>query len=89
MNADFQDLKKGNTLAIITGVFEECAYKGRTCRLRRVCKGGFQTRPYLHAQLIVSSGLKDTIFLYVYSLSQAFAEIPPFPPFEKGGRGGI
>jgi hypothetical protein len=31
---------------------------------------------------------KAAIFLYISLLRRAFAEIPPFPPFEKGGRRG-
>jgi hypothetical protein len=31
---------------------------------------------------------KAALFLYLSFLSKAFAEIPPFPPFEKGGRRG-
>jgi hypothetical protein len=31
---------------------------------------------------------KAAIFLYISVLSKASAEIPPFPPFEKGGRRG-
>jgi len=32
---------------------------------------------------------KVTLFLYISFLTKASAEIPPFPPFKKGGRGGI
>jgi hypothetical protein len=31
---------------------------------------------------------KAALFLYLSILSKAPAEIPPFPPFEKGGRRG-
>ena len=29
------------------------------------------------------------MFLNIFLLSKAFAEIPPFPPLKKGGGGGI
>jgi len=32
---------------------------------------------------------KATILLYISFLSKASAEIPPFPPLEKGDGGGI
>jgi hypothetical protein len=31
---------------------------------------------------------RATVFLYISFLSKTFAEIPPPPPFEKGGRRG-
>jgi len=32
---------------------------------------------------------KAAMFLNIFLLSKAFAEIPPFPPLKKGGGGGI